>query len=158
MTKARQQSLVKRYKLSAQWAWLLSVSGLCPLAPAADLPSLRSGLWEYTRTIQRSDQDWVPKDLSDRACENPSETLTKQNETFVKLGCTIATTQVTEDVYRVNADCPEKNGTKVASQSVITFADDSGYTSVIESEGPVAGKPVKFSERLTAKRIGDCGK
>lgn len=158
MAKTRQQSLGKSYKLCIQWIGLLSGVWLWTWALAADLPSLRPGLWEYTRTTQRSDQDWVPKDLLVRTCENPSETLKKQNETFEKFGCTIATTQIAEDAYRVNADCPEKNGTKVASQSIVTFASDSAYTSVIESEGPADGKLVKFSERLTAKRIGDCEK
>jgi hypothetical protein len=39
---------------------------------------------------------------------------------------------------------------------VATFDGDSAYTSVIDSEGAIAGKLVKFVERLSAKRIGDC--
>jgi hypothetical protein len=58
----------------------------------------------------------------------------------------------------VTADCPERNGITAKSRGVTTFDGDSAYTSVIDSEGAVAGRPVKFVERLSAKRLGDCEK
>ena len=128
------------------------------LAAADDLPALRSGLWEYQRTVQRSDENWSPKDTNVRECGNPTSALQKQNEVYRKLGCAIATNRVTEATYQVTADCPTKNGIKTESHGVTTFDGDSAYTSVIDSEGAVAGKLVKFVERLSAKRVGDCNK
>lgn len=137
--------------------WMLLMSSSVALAED-ELPSLRSGLWEYQRTVQRSDEEWVPKDTTVRECENPIAVLQKQNEIYRKLGCAITTTQVTESTYQGTADCPEKHGIKTESRGVTTFDGDSAYTSVIDSEGAVGGKLVKFVERLSAKRIGDCEK
>lgn len=125
---------------------------------ADELPTLREGLWEYQRTLQRSDEDWSPKDTTVRECGNPTTVLEQQNTVYRKFGCAIVATRVTEATYQVTADCPEKNGIKTKSRGVTTFDGDSAYTSVIDSEGAVAGKPVKFVERLAAKRIGDCEK
>ncbi len=122
------------------------------------LPTLREGLWEYQRTLQRSDEDWSPKDTTIRECGSPTKVLEQQNAMYRKLGCAIVATRVNEATYQVNADCPTKNGIKTESRAVTTFDGDSAYTSVIDSEGAVAGKPVKFVERLAAKRIGDCEK
>jgi hypothetical protein len=129
------------------------------LAFADDFPLLRPGLWEYQRTIQRSDQDWMPKDVSERVCEDPNATLRKQTETFSKAGCTITTEKMeTANTYRMTADCLLKNGEKVLSYSVTTFDGDSVYTSVIDSTGWLGGIPVQFAERVIAKRLGDCVK
>lgn len=130
-----------------------------PTAVASDeLPALREGLWEYQRTMQRSDEGWSPKDTTVRECGSPTKVLAEQNTVYRKLGCAIVTNRVTETTYQVNADCPTKNGIKTESRGVTTFDGDSAYTSVIDSEGPVAGKLVKFVERLSAKRVGDCEK
>jgi uncharacterized protein DUF3617 len=123
-----------------------------------DLPALREGLWEYQRTVQRSDEDWSPKDTTVRECGSPTTVMETQNAVYRKLGCAIVTTRVTETAYQMKADCPTKNGIKTESRGVTTFDGDSAYTSVIDSEGPVAGKLVKFVERLSAKRVGDCEK
>jgi len=143
-------------RVNAASVILLCVVGSRVSVTADELPALRSGLWEYQRTVQRSDEDWSPKDTTVRECENPISVLQKQNELYRKLGCAIATTRVTESTYQVTADCPTKNGIKTESRGVTTFDGDSAYTSVIDSEGAVAGKLVKFVERLAAKRIGDC--
>ena len=123
-----------------------------------ELPVLRSGLWEYHRTVQRSDENWSPKDTTVRECGSPSTVLQQQHAVYRKLGCAIATTQVTESTYRVTADCPTRSGINAESRGVATFDGDSAYTSVIDSEGAIAGKLVKFVERLSARRIGDCEK
>jgi hypothetical protein len=137
---------------------LLCLIGSYAPVTADELPVLRSGLWEYQRTVQRSDENWSPKDTTVRECENPISMMQKQNEIYRKLGCAIATTRVTESTYQVTADCPTRNGIKTESRGVTTFDGDSAYASVIDSEGAVAGKPVKFVERLSAKRVGDCEK
>lgn len=125
--------------------------------PAEEFPALRPGLWEYQRTTQRSDQAWAPKDIVERACGNPNDTLKQQSEALTKLGCVITVAQTeTDNTYDLTADCTTKNGHKVHSRSVTTFDGDSQYTSVIDSSGWLTGVPVQFAERVIAKRIGDC--
>ena len=151
-------SRIRSTIVSTTSIFILCVAGNGALTAADDFPQLRSGLWEYQRTVQRSDENWSPKDITVRECQNPISVLQKQNDLYRKLGCAIATTRVTESTYQVTADCPTTNGIKVESRGVTTFDGDSAYTSVIDSEGAVAGKPVKFVERLSAKRVGDCEK
>ncbi|MGE0824713.1 MAG: DUF3617 domain-containing protein [Candidatus Binatia bacterium] len=146
--------LARRFRLACcigLW-WLVSPAG----GQTASLPEVRPGLWEYTRTVQRSDQNWDARDIVMRECGDPVAIQKKQQETFEKRGCVISTTQVSEVTYRVVAECPAKNGEKFASRSVTTFDGDSAYTSIIDSEGVVAGKPVQFVERVTAERVGEC--
>jgi hypothetical protein len=151
--------MAQRHVFSTQWFSLIVLLHCAGTVSADDFPALRPGLWEYQRTIQRSDQAWVPKDVSERVCEDPNITLKKQTETFSKLGCTITSEKIdTENTYRMNAECAMKNGEKVVSQSVTTFDGDSVYTSVIDSSGWLAGAQVQFAERVIAKRIGDCVK
>lgn len=127
------------------------------VASAAEFPALRSGLWEYQRTTQRSDQAWVPKDIVERECGDPNDTLKQQSAAFTKLGCVMTVEQTeTDNTYGLTADCTMKNGGKVHSRSVTTFDGDSQYTSVIDSSGWLTGVPVQFAERVIAKRIGDC--
>ena len=120
------------------------------------LPELRPGLWKYTRTVQRSDKNWDARDVVVRECGDPVAVQKKQQETFEKRGCNIVTSQVSEVTYRVVAECPAKNGAKFTSRSMTTFDGDSAYTSVIDSEGIVDGKPVQFVERIAAERVGEC--
>jgi hypothetical protein len=152
VTATKQRAVVVLWVL-LQTTWRFS----CAIA-SDELPVLRAGLWEYQRTLQRSDENWSPKDTTVRECGSPTTVLQEQNAVYRKLGCAIATTRVTESTYQVTADCPTKSGIKTESRGVATFDGDSAYTSVIDSEGAVAGKPVKFVERLSAKRIGDCEK
>ena len=142
------------------FCWVLLHVALNPAVVVAsdELPPLREGLWEYQRTLQRSDENWTPKDTVVRECGNPTTVLEQHSAVYRKLGCAIVSIRVTEATYQVNADCPSKNGIKTESRGVTTFDGDSAYTSVIDSEGSVAGKPVKFVEKLSAKRIGDCEK
>lgn len=139
------------------WFPLIMLLVYTSAAPAEEFPALRPGLWEYQRTIQRSDQAWIPKDITERVCGDPSDMLQKQTEAFTQRGCIITTEQTdTANTYRLTADCTTKQGQKVRSQSVTTFEGDSLYTSVIDSSGWLTGVPVQFAERVHAKRIGDC--
>lgn len=151
--------MAQRYVSSSQWFSLLVLLVYASAASAKEFPTLRPGLWEYQRTTQRSDQAWEPKDITERVCTDPNETLKKQTETFTKLGCVITAEQTeTDNTYRLTAECTTKSGQKVFSQSVTTFDGDSQYTSVIDSSGWIAGAPVQFTERVLAKRVGDCVK
>src|SRR5262245_40535465 len=106
-------SRIRSTIVSTASIFILCVAGNGDLTAADDFPQLRSGLWEYQRTMQRSDENWSPKDITVRECQNPIRVLQKQNDLYRKLGCAIATTRVTESTYQVTADCPTTNGIKV---------------------------------------------
>ncbi len=139
------------------WFFFIMLLVYAGVASATELPALRPGLWEYQRTTQRSDQAWVPKDIVERACGDPTDTLKQQSAAFAKLGCVMTVEHSEVDrTYGLTAECTTKNGQKVHSRSVTTFDGDSQYTSVIDSSGWLTGVPVQFAERVIAKRIGDC--
>jgi hypothetical protein len=149
--------MAQRHVSSTQWLSLVVLLYYAGTASAEEFPALRPGLWEYQRTVQRSDQNWTPKDISERVCEDPNVALRKQTETFSKLGCTITSEKTdAENTYRMSAECTMKNGERVFSHSVTTFDGETAYTSVIDSSGWLAGAQVQFAERVIAKRIGDC--
>ena len=151
--------MAQRYVSSPPWISLGVLILSASVAFAEEFPTLRPGLWEYQRTTQRSDHAWEPKDIAERVCGDPNDTLKKQTEAFTKLGCTITAEQTEADnTYRLTAECTTKNGEKVRSRSVTTFDGDSLYTSVIDSSGWLTGVPVQFAERVIAKRVGGCEK
>ena len=151
--------MAQRYVSSSQRFSLIVLLVYAGAVSAEEFPTLRPGLWEYQRTTQRSDHAWEPKDIAERVCGDPNDTLKKQTETFTKLGCAMTVEQTeTDNTYRLTAECTTKNGQKVRSRSVTTFDGDSLYTSVIDSSGWLTGVPVQFAERVIAKRIGDCVK
>jgi hypothetical protein len=142
-----------------QWLCVVTLLSIGTLVFAEDFPTLRPGLWEYQRTTQRSDQAWVPKDITERVCEDPNAALRKHSEAYSQLGCVITTEKTdSENTYRLNAECLTKNGGKVVSYSITTFDGDRAYTSVIDSTGWLGGIPVQFAERVIAKRLSDCEK
>lgn len=156
-TTSERQPMTQRYVSSPQWLSLIMLLVYDSATSAEEFPTLRPGLWEYKRTTQRSDQAWVPKDIVERACGDPTDTLKQQSAAFTKLGCVMTVEQTeTDNTYGLTADCTMKNGQKVHSRSVTTFEGDSQYTSAIDSSGWLSGVPVQFAERVIAKRIGDC--
>jgi uncharacterized protein DUF3617 len=140
--------MAQRDVSSARWFSLIVLLHCAGAASAEEFPALRPGLWEYQRTVQRSDQAWTPKDISQRVCEDPNTTLRKQAETFSKLGCTITSKKIdAENTYRMSAECATKNGERASSHSVTTFDGDTAYTSVIDSPSASATVCEKDNDR-----------
>lgn len=118
-------------------------------------PTFRPGLWEYTR----SNVDAPPgaQKFTMRECEDPGRTMREQAEKMRKQGCKIVPPKQSGKTFKFSATCTT-GGVKTTTRSVLMRESDSAHTVMIEMDGTMGGQPVKTSEVLTAKRIGDCPK
>lgn len=118
-------------------------------------PTFRPGLWEYTR----SNVDAPPgaQKFTMRECEDPGRTMRDQAEKMRKQGCKIVPPKQSGKTFKFSATCTT-GGVKTTTRSVLMRESDSAHTVMIEMDGTMGGQPVKTSEVLTAKRIGDCPK
>lgn len=117
-----------------------------PIAQAEDLPALRKGNWEYTRTVEGGSQP-----IRLQKCVDPAANMKKQNALAAKGLCKMTPMVRTGNSYRFSATCTI-NGAPVVTSSVITVQSDSAYS--IDVETQAGGKLRK--EHLSAKRLGDC--
>jgi len=118
---------------------------------ADDLPALRTGLWEFSRTIETPDTPGKPQIIKMKKCTNPSDDMKKQNEKLAKSGCKFSAVTRSGNTYTYSAVCKLKviSGT---SKSVLTAESDSAYMIRIESD--FGGEQTR--ELLRARRVGDC--
>jgi hypothetical protein len=117
-----------------------------PIAQAEDLPALRQGNWEYTRTVESSKPP-----IKLQKCVDPAANMKKQSAAVTKGLCKVTPMVHTGNSYRFSATCTI-NGVPVVTSSVITVQSDSAYG--IDVETQAGGKTSK--EHLSAKRLGDC--
>ena len=125
-------------------------------ARAEELPVMRKGMWEHTRSIQAPGQP--PQTITGRTCTTPTEEWKKQDAMLRKLGCTFSPVTRADGAYRFAADCPVPGGGRARSSSAITPSGDSAYTIRVETEGLAGGSggKTKTVEELTARRVGEC--
>ena len=69
---------------------------------------------------------------------------------------TFGLSQVAGNAYTYAAQCDIPNVGKTRSVSLLTRQSESAYTVKVDSEGEINGKPMKTSELLSAKRVGNC--
>jgi len=143
---------------------LLGVAALVPTlgvplpVPAASdgFPAFKHGEWEFTRRGEN-----VPKhvqDLAVKECLDPGAAIREQNGMLEKAGCRFDPPKIEGKVFTNSAVCEIPNVGKMKSVSVLTRESDSAYTVQVSSEGEMNGKPMKTTETLTAKRVGNCKK
>lgn len=124
---------------------------------ADDLPVLRMGMWEYTRTVPGPDPA-KPQTMTTHKCASPSEDWKQQNEMLTKMGCKFTPIKKAGDTYTFMADCnvktPDGGAVSSSSTTVITIQSSDAFT--VKVDTVTNGK--KSVENLTAKRTGDCQK
>ena len=137
-------------------ALVFAISALVPVAQAAgnDFPKLKPGEWEFTR--QGFNGPANAQNLSVRECLDPAQSMREQNAMLAQAGCRFDPVQAAGNVYTYAAQCDIPNVGRTRSVSVLTRQSDFAYTVKVESEGEINGKPMKTSELLTAKRVGNC--
>jgi hypothetical protein len=128
------------------------------VALAADLPPLKSGMWKFDRTVNRSDQPDKPEKLSTQACTNPADDMKVQQEQLVKSGCTTTPPEQKVDTFSFTWSCALPNGATGTGKSAITYSSDTAYSATFESDARHEGRRISTSETLKATRIGDCPK
>jgi hypothetical protein len=122
-------------------------------ARADNLPTLRKGMWEFSRLVQDPSTPGPPMNVTNsKKCTDPTADMKKMNELLARQGCTFSAVVKNGNIYTFTSDCPLQ-GKVVNSRTFITVQSDSVYgvdvTSTIDE---------RFAKResLRAKRIGDC--
>ncbi|MGZ8460945.1 MAG: DUF3617 domain-containing protein [Candidatus Deferrimicrobiaceae bacterium] len=140
----------KRMIVATATAILISTLACGPVL-AADLPTLRQGLWKYERTVGG-------KKIEATKCTSPTEDMKKMNAMLEKSGCRFSPVKKSGNVYTYTSDCSMKMPTGATmssrSTSVMTVASESSYK--IEIDVVTDGQASK--ELLVAQRVGDCTK
>jgi hypothetical protein len=140
----------------ARPALALAMLILASAAGAAgnDFPKLKPGEWEFTR--QGFNGPANAQNLSVRECIDPAQSMREQNAMLAQAGCRFDPVQAAGNVYTYAAQCDIPSVGKTRSVSVLTRQSDTAYTVKVDSEGEINGKPMKTSELLTARRVGNC--
>jgi hypothetical protein len=131
----------------------MGVAAFASAAGAEELPGLRSGLWEFKRTVEGASADGTAQTLVNQKCTDPTADMKKGHETLTKSGCQFSPLTKSGDTYSFTADC-QIQGVHAQSHSIITVESESAYRVEVNSgQGAHARKEV-----LVAKRIGECPK
>lgn len=118
---------------------------------ADDWPTLRHGMWEFSRTIETQGKPGKPQTLQTRKCTNPTEEMKRQSEMLTKGGCKFTPVTRSGNAYSYSATC-KMQGMSGTSKSVLTVDSDGAYTLRVESD--FGGESTR--EVLRARRAGDC--
>ena len=132
-------------------ALLAAILGTCPAVAVDDWPALRTGMWEFNRTIESPGAPDKARTVQTKKCTSPSEDMKKQNEMLTKGGCKLSPVTRAGNTYTYSATC-KLQGSAGTSKSVLAVETDSAYTIRVESD--FGGEPTR--ELLRARRIGDC--
>ena len=135
----------------ASFIMVLAATVVTGPAAADDWPALRTGMWEFSRTIETPGTPGKPQIIQTKKCTNPSDDMKKQNEMLKKSGCTFTPPVRAGNTYTYSATCNIQGATGT-SKSVLTVEDDSAYSISIESD--FAG--TSTHEVLHARRVADC--
>jgi hypothetical protein len=133
--------------------YIAAVAGLAlqlGVAMAEDLPVLRQGMWEFSRTMEAGGNG-KPQVIATKKCTDPSADMKLQNAMLTKAGCSFSPLVRSGTTYTFTSQCTLQ-GISVQSRSVLSFASDSAYEVNVESSQ--GGKVSR--ERLVARRVGGC--
>ena len=133
----------------------LWISGASAAAPGAgEFPRLKPGEWEFTRKTAGGPAN--ARDLAVKECLDPVASLREQNAMLAQAGCVFEPVQTDGTSWTYVAQCDIPNVGKTRARSTLVRRSDSAYTVTVESEGESKGKPMKTSETLEARRVGNC--
>jgi len=142
-----------RFFLLVAVAVSLAIAAAVPAGLSAQhWPTLKQGMWEYTRTMQ-APGGGAPRTISSKRCVDPVADMQRQNATMTKAGCTISALVRSGNTYTFSSSC-KVMGVSSNTKSTMVVESDSAYTLTVE--GTADGAPVK--EVMKARRIGDCGR
>jgi len=130
-------------------AVLALLLGVIPLAPAADWPTFKAGIWTFERTL-RGLGPGADK-VSRTECADPTVDQKAQQEMLAKAGCQFTPLAQSGRTYSFSATCT-LGGVTTQSDSVLEFESDEAYTITIDSVMDGG----RSHEVLRARRIGDC--
>jgi hypothetical protein len=124
-------------------------------APAAgnagiELPTFRSGLWEYRRTFVRPDTG-RPQVATTRKCVDPAVEMREKMEALRKKGCQFAPLKRYGDRYVSSWVCQTPTGA-MRFRDVLLAKDADSYEDVSETHT----RERRMQQRIEATRRGEC--
>ena len=124
-------------------------------APAAqnapvELPTFRSGLWEYRRTFM-SPETGKPQVATTRKCAAPTVEMREKMETLKKKGCQFAPLKRNNDHYISSWVCQTPTGA-MRFRDVLLAKDADSYEDVSETHT----RQRVMQQRIEATRRGEC--
>jgi|SRR6266853_854742 len=124
-------------------------------APAAqnapvELPTFRSGLWEYRRTFM-SPETGKPQVATTRKCAAPTVEMREKMETLKKKGCQFAPLKRNNDHYISSWVCQTPTGA-MRFRDVLLAKDADSYEDVSETHT----RQRVMQQRIEAARRGEC--
>jgi hypothetical protein len=129
------------------------LSTLATSAVAEEWPSLRPGLWEFTRTMVSSRAPGKPRVVKATRCVDPVADMKQQNARLTRAGCAFSPMVRHGNTYTFSSEC-KLAGMVVRSKSLLTVVSPTAYRLHVEtSEDGAPGK-----EDMVARRVGECGK
>jgi hypothetical protein len=127
-----------------------------PAAPAAatdspvELPTFRSGLWEFRRTLMRADAA-KPQASTIRKCADPGADMREKMESLKKKDCQFAPLRHTSDRYISSWTCQTPTGA-MRFRDVLLAKDPNSYQVVSETRSAQR----VTQQKIEATRLGEC--
>lgn len=140
-------------------ALLLALALSAAAAAGADWPTMRFGVWLFTRKAPVDpiyDLDKPITSTTELCVQQAGDLFVDPNNRLLDL-CNFTPLQRHGDTYTASSDCTIPMWrAKLKTRRVTTVHGDAGYRTRFETEGTVDGRHVHWEETLIAKRIGPC--
>ena len=134
--------------------WLVALASPQVFAAGDSGPALRQGLWRFERTFEYADGRASGEPLTSEQCADPLALGDEQLAMMRKLGCSAERTRAGVAEWRHRVTCDRPGLPKGSSTSVQTVLSPDAYEVRVVNEGELA--LTVLSERLVARRVGDC--
>ena len=108
----------------ARFAIVLAATLATGPVAADDSPALRSGIWEFNRTVETSGTPGKAQAIQTKKCTGPSDDMKRQNEMLTKGGCKFSPVVRAGNTCTYSAVC-KLQGASGTSKSVLTVESDS---------------------------------
>jgi hypothetical protein len=115
-----------------------------------ELPTFRSGLWEYRRTFMRPDTG-RPQVATTRKCADPTVEMREKMEALKKKGCQFAPLKRNSDRYISSWVCQTPTGA-MRFRDVLLAKNSDGYEDLSETHT----RQRVTHEKIEAIRRGEC--
>lgn len=122
-------------------------------AQAPGYPTLRPGLWEFTRSTSDGSGSYRQTKFTRQRCADPVADLKRHYEQLARRDCTLTPLARHGDAYEGASVCTVL-GRQMESRTLLTALGDGDYSLVTVASGDYG----TMTEEVSAVRLGDCRK
>lgn len=148
-----------RRRRALRLALLLALASPATAVPAADWPSMRFGVWLFTRKAPVDPIYDLAKPITvttELCVEQAGDLFVDPNNQLLDL-CSFSPLKRNGDTYTASSQCSIPMWrAKLHTRRVTEVHGPTGYHTRFDTEGTVNGKHVRWTETVIAKWIGDC--